>query len=332
MVSQNQELATKITVAGREIERLNDALKGKVDEIESWKQRVAKQDSELGRYRYLEGEINGYQTKITNLAGEIERLNGVLKTRLGEIEDWKNRCSKMEITITNYSVVEGNNKNLQNQVDTQAQQINDLKNKLGRSEMEVSNLKMLEGRLGEADKKNGLLNGEIDRLNNMLRGKTQETEDLKIRHSKLESSLIQYKNIEAKVQEYEATIALLTQEIERLNNMVRAKAEECDRMGHKIRGLDDQINFLKAHEIKLQENERVINTLNISVNEFKRNMTNEQDKSRSMEGRLRDIESNLINVNQEKERITRDFKQKCFDFDELKNRYGRLEQEMYQLK
>lgn len=41
----------------------------------------------------------------------------------------------MEITITNYSVVEGNNKNLQNQVDTQAQQINDLKNKLGRSEM-----------------------------------------------------------------------------------------------------------------------------------------------------------------------------------------------------
>lgn len=54
---------------------------------------------------------------------------------------------------------------------------------------------MLEGRLVEADKKNALLNGEIDRLNNFLRGKTQETEDLKVRHSKLESSLIQYKNI-----------------------------------------------------------------------------------------------------------------------------------------
>jgi predicted nucleic acid-binding Zn-ribbon protein len=59
---------------------------------------------------------------------------------------------------------------------------------------------MLEGRLGEADKKNNLLNGEIDRLNNLLRGKTQETEDLKVRHSKLESHLIEYKNIEAKVQ------------------------------------------------------------------------------------------------------------------------------------
>lgn len=53
----------------------------------------------------------------------------------------------MEITITNYSVVEGKNKNLQNQLDGQAQQINDLKNKLGRSQMEIANLKMLEGRL-----------------------------------------------------------------------------------------------------------------------------------------------------------------------------------------
>ena len=69
VASQNQELGNKINVAGREIERLNDALKGKVDEIESWKQRVAKQDSELGRYRNLEAEINGYQNKIANLAG-----------------------------------------------------------------------------------------------------------------------------------------------------------------------------------------------------------------------------------------------------------------------
>lgn len=74
---------------------MNDALRGKVDEIENWKQRLAKQEAETNRYRNLEGEISGYQNKIANLAGEIERLNGVLKTRLGEIEDWKNRCSKM---------------------------------------------------------------------------------------------------------------------------------------------------------------------------------------------------------------------------------------------
>ena len=39
----------------------------------------------------------------------------------------------------------------------------------------------------------------------------------------------------------------MSQEIERLNNMIRTKSDECDRMANKIRGLDDQINFLKAH-------------------------------------------------------------------------------------
>ena len=68
------------------------------------------------------------------------------------------------------------------------------------------------------------------------------------------------------------------------------------------------------------------------MNEFKRNFQNEQEKARTLEGRLRDVESNLINVNQEKERVTRDFKQRSLDFDELKNRYGRLEQELYQIK
>lgn len=56
--------------------------------------------------------------------------------------------------------------------------------------------------------------------------------------------------------------------------MIRTKSDECDRMVNKIRGLEDQINFLKAHETKLQDNERTINTLNITVNEFKRNIQN----------------------------------------------------------
>lgn len=46
------------------------------------------------------------------LTGEIERLNGVMKNRLMEAEEWKNKCSKLEISINNYQVVEKNNKDL----------------------------------------------------------------------------------------------------------------------------------------------------------------------------------------------------------------------------
>ena len=100
------------------------------------------------------------------------------------------------------------------------------------------------------------------------------------------------------MQEYEATIALLTQEIERLNNMLRTKTHELDRISTSIRGLEDQVDFLRAHESKLQDNERTINGLNITVNEVKRSILNEQDKTRVLESRLRDGENNLLGVNQ----------------------------------
>jgi len=46
------------------------------------------------------------------MQAENERINGILKSRLGEIEDWKNRYSKMEATVANYSVVDREKKNV----------------------------------------------------------------------------------------------------------------------------------------------------------------------------------------------------------------------------
>ena len=114
----------------------------------------------------------------------------------------------------------------------------------------------------------------MDRLNNLLRSKTQEVEDAKTKNNKIESTLSQYRNIEIKMQEHEGTIAMLTQEIERLNNMLRNKNEEYERLANRCRGLEDQVNFLKAHETKLADNERVIQNLNINITELKRNNQN----------------------------------------------------------
>jgi uncharacterized small protein (DUF1192 family) len=63
----------------------------------------------------------------------------------------------------------------------------------------------------------------MDRLNGLLRSRQQEIDDYKTRHSRLEQSLIQYRTIEVKVLDYEGKIALLTQEVERLTNLLRAK-------------------------------------------------------------------------------------------------------------
>jgi hypothetical protein len=46
-----------------------------------------------------------------------------------------------------------------------------------------------------------MMNAELDRLNGLLKGKAGELDDFRVRYSKLESTLTQYKNIESKVQD-----------------------------------------------------------------------------------------------------------------------------------
>jgi len=79
----NQEITSRLGLAGKEIERLNEAIRIKLEEIDNWKQRLARQEAETNRYRNLEGELRNYENKVAALATENERLNGVLKNRLG---------------------------------------------------------------------------------------------------------------------------------------------------------------------------------------------------------------------------------------------------------
>lgn len=47
---------------------------------------------------------------------------------------------------------------------------------------------------------------------------------------------------------------------------------------------------------------------------------------------MREFEANLYNLNQERDKINGQLKQKTFEFEDLRNKYSRMEQEMYHLK
>ena len=77
------------------------------------------------------------------LNAELERLNGVMKNRLLEAEEWKSKCSRLEVTVSNYQVVEKTNKDLENRLKDNTKMIEDLKGKIGRYELEINNYKLL---------------------------------------------------------------------------------------------------------------------------------------------------------------------------------------------
>jgi hypothetical protein len=53
------------------------------------------------------------------LQAENDRINNILKSKQGEIEDWKGRTNKLEVTIKNFSYVEQEKNNLQSRLNDQ---------------------------------------------------------------------------------------------------------------------------------------------------------------------------------------------------------------------
>jgi Tfp pilus assembly protein PilN len=117
------------------------------------------------------------------------------------------------------------------------------------------------------------LSSELDRTNGLLRGRQQEIDDYKTRNSRLEQSLVEYRTIEAKVRDYEGKIAMLTQEIERLTNLLRAKNDEVDRMNINYKRIEEEAIYLKSHESKLAESERIIKSLNATIDGLRRDLS-----------------------------------------------------------
>lgn len=74
-------------------------------------------------------------------------------------------------------------------------------------------MRMFEKKYEEAERRSATMAAEMDRLNGLLKNKTQEIDDFRTRYSKLETTIIQYKTIESKVQDYERNFAIMTQEM-----------------------------------------------------------------------------------------------------------------------
>lgn len=92
----NEEIGNKLTLASGELERLNGVLRSKVNEIDQWKRKVNDKDAELSKLKNLENDIFTYESKIKNMNIENDRVNGILKSRLGEIEDWKSKYNQLQ--------------------------------------------------------------------------------------------------------------------------------------------------------------------------------------------------------------------------------------------
>ena len=62
---------------------------------------MSEREAELSKYKDLETDLFTYESKISNMKIENDRINGILKSRLSEIEDWKSRYNNLENKLNN---------------------------------------------------------------------------------------------------------------------------------------------------------------------------------------------------------------------------------------
>ena len=105
------------------------------------------------------------------------------------------------------------------------------------------------------------------------------------------------------MKDLENKIALMTQEMDRLNNLIRNKNEDLEQLEREKIELYSQVNKYKNYEPKMQENEQIIGQLKNALNGANNQLQDAAEKIRAAENKHKDLENNMYSQSQEKEKI-----------------------------
>ena len=110
------------------------------------------------------------------LSQEIERLNSILKIKLCEIDEWKSKHSKLEISIHEKSGIERELNRLEDLLEFKDNEIEDLRKKINSLDITIEELRSSKGKLFEYQNK---IATEIERLNIKVKLSLEEIEEWK---------------------------------------------------------------------------------------------------------------------------------------------------------
>ena len=250
---------------------------------DDWERKYGELQMKISEYRTIEIKLKEYENKIGMLSSEIERLNNVLKSRGEDIEGWKRKYSTLEISL----------------IEARSLEIK---------------IKEYEGTIN-------MLQRELERLNDILRGKHDDLEKEKVKRSKLEANISVIKSLEMRIEEYENKIAMITSEIERLNNLLGKERDEKEKFRIKIYEYEQKLNSFSNVQRELDTWRKRYGELEITLSEY-----------RTYEIRVKEYENKLVLLSSELERLKSMNNQKTEEIETWKIKYYKIESSLSQIR
>ena len=275
----------------REIERLKMVIVSKDNEVEKWKRDYTEVlsnfkgledknvllENEIHRLNNIYNSLNaeykekmrGYEAEVKNLKEEIERLNKLLETRDNEIEEWRVKFTRIELTLKDYRALQKKHKELEGIIV-------EYEKKFEKYEQEMEDYSRLKVTLHEAELKITKLNGEIDELNETITSKDLRIEELEriisewerklqpsfdrikeleIKLSKLQKEHEICSSVKKKLKDLEAKETNMTKEIQNLKRELEFRLGEIEKWKYEYSVLEIKLQELQACEEKMYEYE-----------------------------------------------------------------------------
>ena len=89
----------------------------------------------------------------------------------------------------------------------------------------------------------------------------------------------------------------MTQERERLNNLLRSKNDDINQLEKEKLELHTKINHYRNYEIKISEGEQTVAKLREDINKLRKEVENWQGRAKDFENKNREMESLLYQSN-----------------------------------
>lgn len=259
------------------------------------------------------------------MQAQNDRINGILKTRLGEIEDWKGKYVKLEGTIANYANVDREKKLLEDKLNNQIKANDEMQFYIKKAEKDMGVYRNFENQFKEADRQNGIITKQLERLNGVIRNYSNEIEDYRTKQGRMQKALGDFRNAELQIKDLSNKINMMTQQKERLNNLLRSKNDDIKGLENEKLELHSKINHYRNYEVKISESEQITTKLKDDINKLRKDVENWQGRAKEYENKARELENHLYQNNSEKEKLSAMIKTKNNEYDDLRGRYARLE-------
>lgn len=105
----------------------------------------------------------------------------------------------------------------------------------------------------------------------------------------MEKALGDFRNAELQIKDLSNKINVMTQQKERLNNLLRSKNDDIKGLENEKLELHSKINHYRNYEVKISESEQITTKLKDDINKLRKDVENWQGRAKDYENKAREL-------------------------------------------